>query len=507
MNSTTTINSIPLNIHSGIARPVVSVILTIIVANTLLLFHIPGVSFGVFTLYLGTLILVTRKTVPKCFPEYGALALLLGSALQTTRFLSLSNFLVICILLFSMSGQSAHQSISKQWVRWFEGLLSPIRPIGALFTLQALEQQLPPRKDNGISKLRYGLAVGFPVVVFLFLFGWLLSSGNAILGKWNSSLLSVIAGYLGLIEFPTMPRFMGWCFFAVIALVIVCPPKASLLADWLPKPWKELGVNSGKLRMHQWVASLIALNLLFLFSNVTDVVYLWFSQELPNGISHSQYVHHGVYALIASTVLSASLMALLTQHQKLISHNPLVRSLALVWMIQNLLLISGVYVRLWIYVDAYGYTPKRVYVALFLGLVIIGYALLGRAILRFKDIKWLIGANLLLVFGYFSTLQFFDIPKYVTQKNINLYTAREIEYPAPLYFKQVGTHSLPYLISIYNSPQTVEDEKQALLDLDKQRKRLVAQDKTTWRSFQFRDHKNEQLLASFDTAHPGLIEK
>jgi hypothetical protein len=373
------------------------------------------------------------------------------------------------------------------------------------FTFQVLEQQRQPGKNTGMSKISYGFAVGFPVVVFLIVFGLLLSSGNAILGKWNLSFLDMVADYLKAINFPSIERFIAWCIFAAIALVIVCPPKASRFADWLPKPWRELGTDSGKLRLHQWIASLVALNLLFLFSNVTDVVYLWLSQTLPEGVSHSKYVHQGVYALIASTILSACLMALLTQHKTLVSHNRLVRNLALIWMIQNLMLISGVYVRLWIYVDAFGYTPKRAYVALFLGLVIIGYSFLGWAILRFKGIQWLIGANLILVFGYFSTLQFIDVPKYVTHKNINLYAAGEIEYPPTLFFKQVGTHSLPYLISIYENPQSLKDEQQAVLDLSQHSQKLLKDGKQTWKSFQYRDYKNKELLRSFNDIHPELI--
>jgi len=148
-------------------------------------------------------------------------------------------------------------------------------------------------------------------------------------------------------------------------------------------------------------------------------------------------------------------------------------------------------------VDAFGHTPKRAYVALFLALVILGYTLLGWAILKFKNIKWLIGANLILLCGYFSILQFVDMPKWVTQKNITLYANSEIKYPPKLFFKQVGTHSIPYLISIYANPQSQNDRQSAIRDLEVPSKNMSMSDKMTWRSYQMRDRQNYKQLRDF----------
>ena len=412
----------------------------------------PGLSVGVFSAFLGLLILLNRAEQPNKVWHWGAFLLLGLSCAQSARFLSLSNTLVITILLFCLSGFSAQSKLPKAWLRWCEGLLSLVRPFGAMFTLQTLIQQKQPGKSRSHERIKYALTIFLPALCLLFIFGWLLCSGTAVLGKWTADFFSAFFDYLAGIEFPTFRRFFWWSLFATLTLILVCPPKASSLSAKLDLPWRQFGVAEGSLRLHQWLACLGAINLLFLLSNVTDVIFLWFFRELPPGTHHSDYVHQGVYALIATTILSAMIMALLTQHHAVVSQHRGIWILALVWMIQNLILISGVYIRLWIYVDAYGYTPKRVYVALFLTLVILGYGLLGRALLRNKNIKWLTATNLILVFSYFSAIQFVDTPKWVTHRNIALYEANKINYPEELFFEQVGSHSIPYLLGILDHP-------------------------------------------------------
>lgn len=486
------------DIPKGIIRPIASVISTVFLADFLFLDYMPGLSVGVFGAFLGLLVLTNRTEQPKKAWHWATFLLLGLSCAQSARFLSLSNILAITILLFCLSGFSAHSKLPKAWLRWCEGLLSIVRPFGAMFTFQTLIQQKQSAKSMNPERIKYAFAILLPALCLLFIFGWLLGSGNAVLGKWTGDFFSAFFDYLAGIQFPTFRRFVWWSLFATLTLILVCPPKASSLSAKLDLSWRQFGVAEGSLRLHQWLACLGALNLLFLLSNVTDVIFLWFSRELPPGIYHSDYVHQGVYALIATTILSAMIMALLTQHHAVVSQNHGIRILALVWMVQNLILISGVFFRLWIYVDAYGYTPKRVYVALFLALVILGYGLLGWAILRNQNIKWLTVTNLILVFSYFSGLQFVDTPKWVTHQNIALYQADEIQYPEELFFKQVSSHSIPYLLGIIDHPQNAKDQQQALIELKKQSHNRDAYKLSGWRGFQKRHHKNYQLLSEFN---------
>jgi len=56
--------------------------------------------------------------------------------------------------------------------------------------------------------------------------------------------------------------------------------------------------------------------------------------------------------------------------------------LALAWIVQNVILVAGVFMRLKLYVDAYLLTQDRVYVAVFLCLVLAGYGFLVLRVLN-----------------------------------------------------------------------------------------------------------------------------
>lgn len=295
--------ALTVDIPKGIIRPIASVISTVFLADFLFLDYMPGLSVGVFGAFLGLLVLTNRTEQPKEAWHWAAFLLLALSCAQSARFLSLSNILVITILLFCLSGFSAHSKRPKAWLRWCEGLLSIVRPFGAMFTLQTLIQQKQSAKSRNPERIKYALAILLPALFLLLIFGWLLGSGNAVLGKWTGDFFSVFFDYLAGIKFPTIRHFFWWSLFASLTLILVCPTKASSLSAKLDLTWRQFGSAEGSLRLHQWLASLGALNLLFLVSNATDVIFLWFSRELPPGIYHSDYVHQGVYALIATTLL------------------------------------------------------------------------------------------------------------------------------------------------------------------------------------------------------------
>lgn len=489
--------SINVDIPNGTLRPIISIVAGACLADFLFWNQPPGLSIGIFGLFLGTLVLFSRASLPSNTGHWMGFALFTLSCLQSIRFISLSNLLVISLLLVGLSGYSAYPTINKLWMRWAEGLLSIAKPIGAWFTFRRLTQKNTENSETSLVRLKQLFVIAFPALLLLLIFGALLGSGNAILGKWKTDFLTEVTQYLSSIEFPKFSRLVWWLAISALTLTFVCPPNSGTLSSKLEKPWRQLGMESGTLRRFQWITCLAALNVLFLMSNVTDVIFLWLSRELPAGISHSDYVHQGVYALIATTVLSALIMALLTQHTESISRNRWIRILSYLWMLQNAILISGVYIRLWIYVDAYGYTPKRVYVALFLSLVVLGFGLLGWAIRMHKHLKWLIASNLVLLFCFFSALQFIDVPKWVTTRNIALYTAGKIAYPEDLFFKQVGSHSIPFQISIYRTPRSISDKIAAFKDLESQLFIHHHQTKHDWRGYQRRDQHNYQILEAF----------
>ncbi|MEX0320617.1 MAG: DUF4173 domain-containing protein [Puniceicoccaceae bacterium] len=491
---------------AGLEEPVVSdirwgrwgmllwLLLGVIAAEGSLMFHEPGAGLGVYGLCLLGILLASREWTSFSGWQVGGIVLFILSAVQSVIAASFSNVLVMGCLLLLLSGERKHGDKMPIWRSWIEGLLSGLRPLGALVRFFEVVGSRAEDKRDLSARLFYILSIVLPVAALLFLFSILLGGGNAILGNWIAESIEAIDRFLYQLELPSLERWFFWGFFGGICLMLVCPGGATRLATAITGVWPHMGANSGKLRLHQWIAALVALNLLFLLSTVTDVVFLWFSRELPEGVTHSRYLHSGVYALITTTLLSAFILGTLTQHTERVRKNRFVLGMSWLWMVQNLILISGVFLRLWIYVDAYGYTPKRIYVSLFLCLVLAGYSILGWAVAKEKDFKWLIGVNLALVFGYFSILQFVDVRRIVVNLNVPLYQASEIDYPEWQHLDQIGSHKVRYLVEIFRSPQSTDDREQAMTRLTGN---LYLGKTTGWQSFQLRDHRNHVLLQDF----------
>lgn len=469
-------------------------LLGVLAAEISLMFHEPGAGLGVYGLSLLGLLLISRDWTRLSGWQIGGIVLFVLSAAQSAVYTSLSNVLVMGTVLLLLSGERAHGSEMPVWRSWMEGLLSGLRPLGAVARFFDILGSSATEKRAMGARLGYLLSVLLPVGILLLVFSILLAGGNAVLGNWLGESIEAIDRFLYELELPSLERWFFWGFFGGICLMLLCPAAATRLSAIAVGSWSHMGVKSGKLRLHQWLAGLIALNLLFLLSTVTDVVFLWFSRELPDGVSHSRYLHSGVYALILTTLLSALILGILTQHTETVRRHRVVSGLAWVWMLQNLILISGVFLRLWIYVDAYGYTPKRIYVSLFLLLVTAGYSSLGWATLKGKDFKWLVGVNLILVFGYFSVIQFIDVRRIVVELNIPLYHANEIDFPEELHLRQIGSHKVSYLMDIARNPQSADDADLAAALL----KDAAYPDLTTgWQSFQLRNYRNRVLLEEF----------
>ena len=84
---------------------------------------------------------------------------------------------------------------------------------------------------------------------------------------------------------------------------------------------------------------------------------------------YSEYVHEGVFSLIAAVLLSAVVLSGIFLQDSAVTGRGWLKGLAHLWILQNLVLIAGVFLRLKLYVDAYQFTVLRVYVACFLALV------------------------------------------------------------------------------------------------------------------------------------------
>lgn len=118
--------------------------------------------------------------------------------------------------------------------------------------------------------------------------------------------------------------------------------------------------------------SIVALNLLLLVVNLTDIFSVWLGLVPDSAHELSEFVHKGTYSLIFSVVLSMLLLLLaFRDNLNLYPDKHRLKKLANVWMLQNGILMLSVGLRNMHYVMQCGLTYKRIGVFLFLIAILI----------------------------------------------------------------------------------------------------------------------------------------
>ncbi|MEP6675899.1 MAG: DUF4173 domain-containing protein [Ferruginibacter sp.] len=119
--------------------------------------------------------------------------------------------------------------------------------------------------------------------------------------------------------------------------------------------------------------SLLLLNILLLFINVLDIVYVWFGFSFEKNINMSAYVHEGAGLLIFSIVLAMMVLLFFFRgNLNFYKKNKWLRYGAYAWIAQNIILVISVLIRDYYYFVHYGMAYKRIGVIVFLMLVMFG---------------------------------------------------------------------------------------------------------------------------------------
>ena len=482
----------------------VSIAILVLSANLLLWHAGPGVNWGLYAGVITLLVLLNRKTVVWDRTLIVLLLMLFLSGLQTARFLSLASFLVLNTLLFSIFGHTTFASLQPAWTRVFQAVLAPLNWIGVWKTIEQSKRNRTEGERVPMGRrFQSTFRILIPALLIVPVFLVLLSVGNAVMGSMVEQGIDSVFRWLSIDWIhPDWIIFTGAIAFT--GLIFLRPGEAVESFQLLTKPWPLAGIREANIRCLQWLVLLVSLNLLFGFSTILDVVFLWFSKTLPEGVNHSRYVHEGVYVLIFTTVLSAGLLALLTQHTAAVRNHRFIRALGFLWIAQNALLISGVYLRLYLYIDAYGYTPKRVYVACFLVLELVGFALLLGSFLKRKGLQWLIGGNLVALFLYFFLLQFWNVNGTIVDRNIELFRKGEIPVPEERLIRELGSEGVRYIDLLIDSVTSADEVIQLRVLKGVSDFYLSGQLDHDWRAFQWRRARNLEIYRNLELKMEAL---
>ena len=383
--------------------------------------HAPGISLSVFIVAVASLMLIRHGRASLNARVLLPFALLLASAWQMAVEISFSNVAVVTALLAILMGELSYPHLAAGWARWSESLLAWAGGPGRWAWLARSLNEQPLSKAGTTGRLGDHAAriirIGLPAVFLLVVFAVVFSSGNRIFAEYLGRFGSHLREWFATFDL-SIARIFFWLFLATLALVFIRPRTGAAGARGWARPLREWRRSDAGVAFWQCVMILAALNALFFAVNTIDVIYLWMHTAVPDGMNGKQFLHEGVNSLIAATVLAGLVLSVLFQQSDAVTQSRVLKSLAFFWILQNLVLIAGVFFRLKLYVDTEEMTAKRVYVACFLLLVTLGFVFLCAHVRRGRGATDLIWRNAVATFALFFVLQFLDVLAWVCRYNV-----------------------------------------------------------------------------------------
>lgn len=211
--------------------------------------------------------------------------------------------------------------------------------------------------------------------------------------RWYASLEGRLTGLLARFG-PSPDRIVFWGGAAFLAAILLRPiyrrfgDHSEWNADDVTPP-----ADGGDVALQHRIAlnTLIAVNALFVLYNGVDAYYLLIRDALPDGFNHSQYTHRGAFWLTVALALTTVVIGRIF-HGELNFHE-MRRSLmrwAALWLAQNIVLATWVFMRIHMYIDYNGMTRMRIVGIAGTTLVLVGLALVAYKAGRRKSLVWLL---------------------------------------------------------------------------------------------------------------------
>ena len=136
------------------------------------------------------------------------------------------------------------------------------------------------------------------------------------------------------------------------------------------------------------------LNLLIFVVNILEIQHYWIDFVVPQGFSLKDFVHQGTYALIFSILLSMFIVLhFFRKNLNFLSKNRWLKYLAVIWMVQNAIMVISVAVKNYHYISYHGLADKRIGEYVFLLMTLVGIVTLIIKVQKRKTEFWTIRAN------------------------------------------------------------------------------------------------------------------
>ncbi len=380
-----------------------------------------AINLLIYSLFVVTVTFFNKEVIKSAKFKWYALGHLAAAILVVINNsnLSLASY-YISLLLFV--GFSHYQRIRSVWVAIMATTLQ-IFAIPATMFKRLSELEIGNFKIRPVLRpLKY---IIFPIII-VFIFIGIYSGANKIFEKYAAELgdhiANVLTQFFGfLFNDLSLERFIHFCLGLALTggLLITFYEhvfekiEASLSDDLLRKKnqnrlksiWSEIThafigrVISKKMALKTEyviaIISFVGLNFLLLLLNGIDIWWLWLGKGKNFAeTNYSAELHDGTNALIFSIVLAMAIIVYFFRgNLNFYSKSKTLKTLAVIWMIQNCLLIISVLIRDAHYIEVYGLTYKRIGVIVFALLCIIGLSTVYVKVAKHKTFFYLLRVN------------------------------------------------------------------------------------------------------------------
>lgn len=167
------------------------------------------------------------------------------------------------------------------------------------------------------------------------------------------------------------------------------------------------------------IISFVALNILLLLLNAIDISTLWLNNKVDVGKDFSAELHDGTNTLIFSIVIAMLIVVyFFSGNLNFYRKNKLIKALAYIWIAQNAFLVLSVFHRDYDYIFYHGLTHKRIGVAIFATLSLIGLLTVYLKIAKQRTIFFLYRINSKVWYVLLVLLSFVNWDVFIVRYNL-----------------------------------------------------------------------------------------
>lgn len=345
---------------------------------------------------------------------------------------------------------------------WYHMFLLPLLNIGKPFS--AIKRLLPSKKSGKRFKVNShvltGILLSIPLLLIVLAF---LSSADMM---FNYYVEEFFKSFRFLENFEISDATLGHIFLvSVIAIYFFA------FVWGFAGNNKSLVYENDRLEIEPLTISIPVslLNIIYLLFSAVQFSYLYGGGKLPSGFTYAEYARRGFFELVAVTVINFSIVVIGVNKSKVSDKkmNLICNILytLLVFFTLNMLYSANYKMRL--YENTYGYTYLRVYVHLFMILLLILNAT-ALIVIWYKKIN-LYKVALISGVLFYALVNMLNVDAYIASENIKVY--RQNGKIDARYLTSLSDDAVPYLIELSGdtSPEVGGIIRE---DLNKRRERL-----------------------------------